>query len=84
MLDNNQFEAAVQDLIIDICEVMYRRGFEFVSIGAVMRLVGVNEENARKHDNQMFPLDDAFETLLEFRKNSTKKRSDPDSEIILH
>ena len=84
MLDEKQFESAIQDLIIDICEVMYRRGYESVSIGAVMRLVGVNEENARKHDNHIFPLDEDFERLLAFRKNTPNKKPSLDSEITLH
>ncbi len=84
MLDENQFESAMQDLIIDICEVLYRRGYESVSIGAVMRLVGVYDENARKHDNHIFPLDDDFERLLAFRKNTPNKHSDLESNITLH
>lgn len=84
MLEDNQFEAAMQDLIIDICEVLYRRGYESVSIGAVMRLVGVNDENARKHDNHIFPLDDDFERLLAFRKNTPTKQPSLDPEITLH
>lgn len=84
MLDENQFEAAMQDLIIDICEVLYRRGYECVSIGAVMRLVGVNDENARKHDNHIFPLDDDFERLLAFRKNTPNTKSEQDPGMTLH
>lgn len=84
MLDDNQFEAAMQDLIIDICEVLYRRGYESVSIGAVMRLVGVNDENARNHDNHIFPLDEDFERLLAFRKNTPSAKSEQDPGMTLH
>lgn len=84
MLDDNQFESAIQDLIIDICEVLYRRGYECVSIGAVMRLVGVEDEKARNHDHHIFPLDDDFERLLAFRKNTPNKKPSQDPEITLH
>ena len=73
MLDDKQIEAAVQDLIIDICEIMYRRGYETVCIGHIMRLVGVSEERARTHDQEFFPLDEEFRTMLEQRKNKPEK-----------
>jgi len=70
MLDDKQLESAVQDLIMDICEIMYRRGYETVCIGHIMRLVGVTEERARTHDQEFFALDDEFRTMLEKRQGT--------------
>jgi hypothetical protein len=70
MLDDKDLEAAVQDLIMDICEIMYRRKYEQVCIGHIMRLVGVTEERARTHDQEFFALGDEFRTMLEQREKS--------------
>ena len=73
MLDDKQLEDAVQDLIMDICEVMYRRGYDMVPVGAMMRLVGVGDEKAAEHDGEFFALDHQFETMLQDRSQSRKK-----------
>jgi hypothetical protein len=73
MLDDKQLEDAVQDLIMDICEVMYRRGYDMVPVGAMMRLVGVGDEKAAAHDGEFFALDHQFETMLHDRSQSRKK-----------
>lgn len=66
-LDDNTLETAVRDIIIDICEVMYKRGYDAVPIGAMMRLVGVDSERAKKHDNEYLALDTEFQVMLESR-----------------
>ncbi len=82
MLDDKGLEQAVQDLIIEICEVMYHKGFDMVPIGAVMRLVGVNNEKASQYDQDYFQLDDDFVALLESKKNPPPVKT-PDG-ITLH
>ena len=72
MLDDKDLEAAVQDLIMDICEIMYHRGYQQVCIGHIMRLVGVTEERARTHDQEFFVLDEEFRTMLEQRARPKK------------
>ena len=77
MLDDDRLEAEVQDLLMDICEVMAARGYEVVSVGALMRLVGVGEDRAREHDAEYFALDADFQGMLAQReldrKNKNKK-----------
>jgi hypothetical protein len=75
MLNDDQFEDAVRDLIIDICEVMHRRGYEAVSVGAMMRLVGVSEERAQHHDAEFFALDAEFRAIIDARKNPPPKKT---------
>jgi hypothetical protein len=75
MLNDDQFEDAVRDLIMDICEVMHRRGYEAVSVGAMMRLVGVTEERAHQHDQEFFALDAEFQALIDARKNPPPKKT---------
>lgn len=69
MLDDQQLEYHVRELLIDICEVLYHRGYEMVPVGAVMRLVGVTSERASQHDNEYYALDNEFQSILAARKN---------------
>ena len=70
MLDDDQLEQTVRELIIDLCEVLYCKGYREVSIGAMMRLVGVGNDSASKHDNEFFSLDEDFISIMESRKIS--------------
>jgi hypothetical protein len=75
MLDDDQLESAVRELIIDLCEVMYRRGYESVPVGAMMRLVGVGNERAANHDHEFFALDREFEEVIKTRKRSVPEKT---------
>ena len=75
MLNDDQLEDAVRDLIMDICEVMLRRGYDVVSVGAMMRLVGVTEERAQQHDQEFFALDAEFQALIDARKSPPPKKT---------
>ena len=72
MLDDKQLEDAMRDLILEVCEVMYARGYSEVSVGAMMRLIGVSDEKARAHDQDYFALDEEFVQQME-KKNRNKK-----------
>lgn len=75
MLDDDQLEITVRDLIIDLCEVLYHQGYREVPIGAMMRLVGVGNESAAKHDNEYFALDEDFIAIIESRKTTTPNQA---------
>ena len=68
MLDKQELEINIRELIIEICEVMQRRGFDVVSVGAIMRLVGVDEEQAQSHDDELFDLGEEFQKMIERRR----------------
>lgn len=65
MLDTSQLEDKVQDLIVDICKALYFHGFREIPVGAIMRLIGVENETATQHDEEYFRLDEEFEALLQ-------------------
>ena len=75
MPERDPLEQAVQDFILDVCEVMYRRGYDSAPIGAIMRLVGVPESAAQKHDNEHFMLDENFERMMQARRNPVPDRA---------
>lgn len=77
MLDDEQLESAVRELILDICEAMYRRGYEQVPIGAMMRLIGVDSDKARQHDNEYFVLGDYFKNTIVGREKNIPKKAPP-------
>lgn len=77
MLDDKELEQHIHDLIIDICEVLYERGFDSVPIDAVMRLVGVSPKHAQKHHGEYFVLDKTFKKMLEDRKNTDLRQAPP-------
>ena len=79
---DDELESAIRDIIMDICEVMYKRGYDTVPIGAMMRLVGVDESRAQKHDNEYIALDDEFQNMLKIRKSPPLSKA-PDG-VTLH
>ena len=68
MSEQDELEQAVQDFILDVCEVMYRRGYASAPVGAIMRLIGVPESKAREHDNTEFLLGEDFERMIQTRR----------------
>jgi hypothetical protein len=77
-------EDAVQDLIIDLCEILYKRGYRTVPIGAIMRLIGVEEARAAEHDNEIFSLDNDFELMLQAKQEEQNIPMAPPPGATLH
>ena len=82
MPETDDLEQAIQDFILDVCEVMHRRGYESAPVGAIMRLVGVPESTAREHDNAEFLLGEDFEQLIQSRRQPVRSRAP--SGVTLH
>lgn len=60
MLDDIEIEAEVRLLIYDLMMVMYQHGYREVHVGGIMRMLGVANEAALAHDDEMVILDDKF------------------------
>lgn len=56
MLDEQLLGQRVQDLLLDICAVLYRYGYREISVGTLMRMAGVPDERARTHDQEFFEI----------------------------
>ena len=70
MSDSTVFDVAFDDaeltaMVIEICCVLYLRGYKEVHLGGLMRLLGVSDETAEEHDDRYFDLDDDFLTRVE-------------------
>ena len=57
MNDNLDLEQHIKKLLESICKVMQQNGYQEVSIGAMMRLVGVDAKYAKKHDDVYMQLE---------------------------
>jgi hypothetical protein len=71
MLDH--LEETVRRFILDVCAVMYNYGFAEVRVGDIMRLMGVPDDKAGEHDNELIILDETFERVIESYTQETKK-----------
>lgn len=48
-------------LVHDLCKVMHQHGYNHASVGALMRLIGVPDQQAQPHDATMIDLAGEFE-----------------------
>lgn len=51
-------EEAVKDLVVNICLVLSDFGITEVHVGGLMRLVGIDEELAAEHDDELMIITD--------------------------
>jgi hypothetical protein len=65
MLDDYEIDAEVRVLIYELMTVMYRHGIREVHVGGMMRMLGVSNENAQAHDDEVVILDDKFAKYVE-------------------
>lgn len=66
-------EEAVKDLVVNICLVLSEFGITEVHVGGLMRLVGIEEELAAEHDDELMVITDI---------QQVKKSADNSNEII--
>jgi hypothetical protein len=57
-------EEGVKDAVVAICSVLYVRGIREVSVGGLMRLLGIEDTQAIDHDDEFLILDEEFEKVL--------------------
>ena len=69
----DELELAIQNLLVELCAVMFNHGFEEISVEAMMRLLGVPADKAEIHAGEFFTLDEEFidmwDEYLETQKN---------------
>ncbi len=71
MPDDPQQEHQVRLLMYQIMLVLYEHGIREVSVGGMMRILGVSNDTAQDHDHDVIMLTDQFakyvETIVEPR-----------------
>jgi hypothetical protein len=56
MSDDQILGERVQALLLDLCAVLHSYGYEEISVGALMRMVGVPNDRASNHDDQVLKI----------------------------
>ena len=53
----------VRTVMLEVMAVLYANGHRQLHVGAMMRLIGVNEEHAAEHDEERIDIDESFVEL---------------------
>ncbi len=64
MSDEYQLQKRIKEIMIDIMIVLYEHGIKEAHMGAMMRLLGVDDESAANHDHESVVLDENFGKML--------------------
>jgi hypothetical protein len=54
----------VRTVMLEVMAVLYANGQRQLHVGAMMRLIGVDEERAAEHDDDRIDIDESFAELL--------------------
>jgi hypothetical protein len=72
MLEDFELEQEVRVLMYELMMVLYDHGITEIHVGGLMRLFGVLNDKAAKHDDEMIILDHEF---AKYVKEITQSRS---------
>jgi hypothetical protein len=53
----------VRTVMLEVMAVLYSNGQRHLHVGAMMRLIGVDEERAAEHDDDRIDIDESFAEL---------------------
>ena len=65
MLDNPELDQSIRLAILNLMVVLYDCGITEIHIGGVMRIMGVSDSMAQKHDSERLILDEEFVKYVE-------------------
>jgi hypothetical protein len=65
MFDDAELDQSIRLSILNLMVVLYDCGITEVHIGGVMRILGVSDSMAEKHDNERLVLDEEFVKYVE-------------------
>ena len=75
MSAEENLDQQVKALMFDLMLVLYSHGITSVNVGGLMRMLGVKEETAQKHDEESVELTDEFAKYVK-EVRETKRPSD--------
>lgn len=72
MLEQDEFlHERIKTVMLDVMAVLYGNGIKMVHMGAMMRLLGVDDDKASLHDNELIEMDEKFGAMLsQLNKNA--------------
>jgi hypothetical protein len=64
MQDDDLLHNRIKNIVLDVMAVLYDNGIKTVHMGAMMRLLGVDDSKAAEHDLEIIELDEKFGSML--------------------
>ena len=65
MFDDAELDQSIRLAILNLMLVLYDCGITEVHIGGVMRIMGIDNDKAQRHDNERLVLDEEFVKYVE-------------------
>ena len=65
MLDDKDIDETMRVALMNLMVVLYNCGIEKVHIGGLMRILGVTNEQASHHDNELILINEKFVKYVE-------------------
>jgi hypothetical protein len=65
MLENLEIDQSIRLTILNLMVILYDCGITEIHIGGVMRILGVSNEKAQEHDNEVLVIDENFVKYVE-------------------
>jgi len=65
MLEDLEIDQSIRLTILNLMVVLYDCGITEIHIGGVMRILGVPNEKAQEHDNEVLVIDENFVKYVE-------------------
>ena len=76
MQDPEQYKDKIHETMINLMAVLYDIGIRKIHTGAIMRLMGVNNETAAEYDDSFIELDERFPVIFS-QVNNTEPTPPP-------
>lgn len=77
MQDDNTIHDRIKNIMLDVMAVLYENGIKEIHMGAMMRLLGVADEAASQHDDEMIELDEKFAEMIAAQGKGSVKTEIP-------
>jgi hypothetical protein len=65
MLDDKDIDENMRVALMNLMVVLYNCGIEKIHIGGLMRILGVDNEHARHHDDELILINEKFVKYVE-------------------
>jgi hypothetical protein len=78
MTEEESLDQQVKALMFDLMLVLYTHGIKTVNVGGLMRMLGVKEATAQKHDDDEVELTDEFAKYVREVRDTRR----PDNETL--
>lgn len=84
MLENKELEESIRDLLIELCAVMFRYGYQEIPVSKMLMLLGVPEDRASTHGSDVFTYDEAFTQMWKTYIGSQQDRAPVAGNVTIH